>query len=140
MASSQFVGFGSLLPSRPAPTGPWLAAATLRAGQVLVGFADAHQLHLAVMLVTYAVTFLCRGGMALATTFAAHVLLVLGCEACQAPFSIMSDVAAAAASTSVGFGMGQMTGGQLGPAAGRQVHAAPNLTASLFASQFISRS
>ena len=69
-----------------------------------MGMADSWQVHFPVVMVTFIVTFLCRGGMGIFKGFLAHVLLIFFSEACQAPFSIMVDAAAAATSKSVSLG------------------------------------
>lgn len=68
-------------------------------GQLLVGFADGHNAHFWVTAVTYTLTLLARGSMALFTPFIAHLVLIAVSEACQSPFSILTDATVAATTT-----------------------------------------
>eukprot|EP00887_Chlorella_sp_A99_P007159 scaffold2.g7159.t1 len=73
-------------------------------GQLLTGFADARGAHLAVSLVTYIVAMATRSSMALVSAFVGHVVLVAVSEACQSPFSIITDAAIASTTTEAGYG------------------------------------
>ena len=93
--------------NRPTPWCPLAFTALLppahRAGQLLVGLADARRWHFGITVVTYLITLASRGGMALLHGFAAHLLLILASEACQSPFSIITDAAIAAATNEAGY-------------------------------------
>ncbi|KAL4420584.1 hypothetical protein ABPG75_010240 [Micractinium tetrahymenae] len=91
-------------------------------GQLLVGVADAKRWHYAISIVTYLVTMAARSSMVLATGFVAHLLLILISEACQSPFSIMTDAAIAATSDEAGYGrkrvLASLGWGSLAPLSG----------------------
>ncbi|PRW21131.1 V-type proton ATPase subunit D-like isoform A [Chlorella sorokiniana] len=73
-------------------------------GQLLVGVADARRCHFSVTLATYIITMAARSSMALATGFVAHVILIAVSEACQSPFSIITDASIAASTDQAGYG------------------------------------